>query len=83
MGPLQNLPFLDHPSNGESFQTVSGSNQALIDLLRGKLAGGIDKIELSSNSGQGDNPGHSRTEKFPADQRTRIVLGENVFDARY
>jgi hypothetical protein len=39
MDSLQNLPFHDHPSNSESFQTASVSNQSLIDLLNGKLAG--------------------------------------------
>jgi hypothetical protein len=49
MDSLQNLPFHDHPSNGQSFQTVSVSNQSLIDLLNGKLAGSVDKIGLSSD----------------------------------
>ena len=65
MDSLQNLPFHDHPSNGESFETASVSNQSLIDLLNGKLAGGVDKIELSADQVREIIQGLQEPKKFP------------------
>jgi hypothetical protein len=65
MDSLQNLPFHDHPSNSESFQTASVSNQSLIDLLNGKLAGGVDKIELSPDQVREMIQGLQEPKKFP------------------
>ncbi|RDL33076.1 uncharacterized protein BP5553_08515 [Venustampulla echinocandica] len=65
MDSLQNLPFHDHPSNVESFQTSSISNQSLIDLLNGKLAGGVDTIELLPDQVREIIQGLQEPKKFP------------------
>ncbi len=65
MDSLQNLPFHDYASNGESFQMASVSNQSLIDLLNCKLAGGVDKIELSPDQVKEIIQGLQEPKKFP------------------
>lgn len=65
MDCLGGLPICGHPSNGESFQTASVSNQSLIDFLSGKLAGGVDKIELSPDQVREIIHGLREPKKFP------------------
>lgn len=53
-------PFYSKP-----FQTASASHQSSIDVLNGKLAGGVDKIELSPDQVGEIIQGLQEPKKFP------------------